>query len=937
MGQDFGFKIDENNASASLQESNNLYSSKNQISSEKMHYLWIDKSINEKPFELLFNEIFNEERQCLKFNTVAEGIEQLFTQKYKAVTVIISGSFFLEFYKKFDERIHNSKDDKDFPFPIVVVFCRQKENFIFNLKFNNNYDNNYLLNEQLIFNVFDDLVGYINGVTEENLEDLTFDEVKSYKELIIPCFYSYLIEDVTKTEIDYYNYHIINNYHDSDECKEIKIKALIRNLQRIKTDSKKIISEKWLKIYSMESDFFSKMNKIFRRKEESQFIYYPLIKICYEGIRKNFLECIYKNKLYRGSHISKKELEKLKKKLEKKKEFPKVIVYSRCFLSFSEKIDVAQQFLLNREGDNNTEKILYEIEEIKNENIDKNTLSNCSLKNISYNKEEEEVLFFPFSCFEVVDIKTLEYPSLTGYRILLKYLGRYGNIIKEEFRENFFEHIERTKYSDDLIKYKITKNNNFISSWEIERNYKNKYEGIIFSFAFKNKKEILISKDNSIFTLGINSLDGKKFSDINIADNTVKIVSLIKLDNDRILFSTSNNFIQIIIFDNGKNFQIEFQVYLNFPAYNLLYLKGEIKENNQSNFLESNNDIIDVDQIFFSNNNCIYSIYQKNNEKHLDELVSEDSKIISIKGLPNNYVIYLTKDNSYTFINFLDIRAGKKDENKIKIQKQFNNYKNLAIFQNYCIAGFDNSIELIDYNQKKLICSFYFENNLIDIINLENQNILIILNDDEKNNFIIRELKINYENGQFYPNIVSEGKIENKYNNIIKIIEINSSTILLITKNGTLLKLEKKNEFKEIFQEAYNKYNNNPMRKKNKLAIKKEQYFSFIGEKKNIPIRINQPKIDIYQINDGFDSNFSNNNYIYAYRRSNSCFSNQKQQNYFNDNIEKLSTFNNKNQYDKKSYNIDNYNKVKKKGYIPNNYNNINKKKNKIFYMNSIV
>ena len=145
MGQDFGFKIDENKASASLQESNNLYSSKNQISSEKMHYLWIDKSINEKPFELLFNEIFNEERQCLKFNTVAEGIEQLFTQKYKAVTVIISGSFFLEFYKKFDERIHNSKDDKDFPFPIVVVFCRQKENFIFNIKFINKYDNNYLL------------------------------------------------------------------------------------------------------------------------------------------------------------------------------------------------------------------------------------------------------------------------------------------------------------------------------------------------------------------------------------------------------------------------------------------------------------------------------------------------------------------------------------------------------------------------------------------------------------------------------------------------------------------------------------------------------------------------------------------------------------------------------------------------------------------------
>ena len=53
----------------------------------------------------------------------------------------------------------------------------------------------------------DELVKYINGDKED--EDLTFDEIKNLKELIIPCFYSYLIQDVTETEIDYYNNNIL--------------------------------------------------------------------------------------------------------------------------------------------------------------------------------------------------------------------------------------------------------------------------------------------------------------------------------------------------------------------------------------------------------------------------------------------------------------------------------------------------------------------------------------------------------------------------------------------------------------------------------------------------------------------------------------------------------------------------------------------------------
>ena len=159
----------------------------------------------------------------------------------------------------------------------------------------------------------------------------------------------------------------------------------------------------------METNFYPKLNQVLRKQEEKQFLYHPLIKICYEGIRNEFLSSVTDKILYRGGIISKIEFEKLKKKVEENKkmreennkQFPKVIVYSRCFLSFSEKYDVVDEFLKIRKGqkEDKFESVVFQIEKMDNkENIDLKTLSNCSLKSFSEHKEDE-VLFLPFSCF----------------------------------------------------------------------------------------------------------------------------------------------------------------------------------------------------------------------------------------------------------------------------------------------------------------------------------------------------------------------------------------------------------------------------------------------------------------------------------------------------------------------------------------------------------
>lgn len=60
-------------------------------------------------------------------------------------------------------------------------------------------------------------------------------------------------------------------------------------------------------------------------------------------------------------------------------------------------------------------------------------MSNAYIKEFSEYEHEEEVLFFPFSSFEVVKIKDKEEENGNKYvKIYLRYLGRYKSFIEEK-------------------------------------------------------------------------------------------------------------------------------------------------------------------------------------------------------------------------------------------------------------------------------------------------------------------------------------------------------------------------------------------------------------------------------------------------------------------------------------------------------------------------
>ena len=129
----------------------------------------------------------------------------------------------------------------------------------------------------------------------------------------------------------------------------------------------------------------------------------------YEGIKNGAFKSISNEELYRGTRISNKEIEKIKKSLELSKNtnnvdanesLPKIILYMKPFQSFTLIKEVALSFMNRESPKENEKKVIFVIP--KNErNFNEELLSNAYIKDYSAYKAEDEVLFFPFSCFGI--------------------------------------------------------------------------------------------------------------------------------------------------------------------------------------------------------------------------------------------------------------------------------------------------------------------------------------------------------------------------------------------------------------------------------------------------------------------------------------------------------------------------------------------------------
>jgi len=180
--------------------------------------------------------------------------------------------------------------------------------------------------------------------------------------------------------------------------------------------------------------------------------------------------------------LSNNEIKRIEKYINSKHQnLPGAIVFSKTFLSFTK-----DKNFLNSEGDNSElSNILFIL--INDDIMDHISSTHADIEHISLFPHEKEVLFFPFSSFEIRAIREKYIKGQKAYEIELLYLGKY---LKELLKDkNLFEtegNIPDSEFGEEIIKFGLIKS----------KSIQNKKSVKILIEKYENYKHIVINKNS---------------------------------------------------------------------------------------------------------------------------------------------------------------------------------------------------------------------------------------------------------------------------------------------------------------------------------------------------------------------------------------------------------------------------------------------------------
>ena len=586
-----------------------------QIPKTDLIIVWLDKSVdNEENLkyqgQMRINLSNKYNLHLYPVKTIEKSMSILKTIKFTKTIIIVSGKY----YERFIEQFYIIKNE----FLLkenIVVFCGSKKGLLFWCEINNIY-----IDENLVFDRFIDLNKYlIEQKITENDEQYSFEIIRNNNELILPLFYQDFFTEPSNESI-----YLFHNLLKESYKNNIAISKLLDQIDNVYDIN--ILCKFWMRIYSEDTSFYKEMNEALR-KRKNIFKYMTFVKMFYQSLKLNIFKPVIK-KLYRGSIISKKEFENFKKFQEEKLKIPslKMIIYSITFLSFSQKKNAAEQFILNEKEENI--KILFEV--IPNDIIETNKsnhkISNIDISEISTKKNELEVLFGPFSTFKFISIDNISntlYYTNNFYLVRLEYLGKYRKSILEEFEEDkILNFIPPTKYSLELTKFDFLQLN-FKLIWSIKKNLIKKLDNILYL-----ENNIIASIDKIVLVLNKNLEIIDKQEEIFFE----KIIGIKKLNDYTIVFYSHKN-IKIFEFkENKSNKKCEYKFIQNIRLEN---------ENISLIYILSGESILIISDISIKILNKINNSFTIQKSKN-----KQDFLIISLIEFPD-------KDNDYSNSNYI--------------------------------------------------------------------------------------------------------------------------------------------------------------------------------------------------------------------------------------------------------------------------------------------
>ena len=466
--------------------------------------------------------------------------------------------------------------------PKIIIFT--KKNKIRLSYQGTNFKNNTFYNFRGPIDTFPEIIEFLKEESKirrlKNLDDvqLTFECIDDPKKLVLPLFFKTLI-DSSNTNMDNYTSFLYDNY-----SKYETIKILLEPIKYISDIPMEILSKYYARLYTAESEFYSDLNRDLQLNKVDKYL--PYIKTLYEGVKLKSLPLANDNILYRGSKISNDEITRIQYYINSKIQgLPSSIVFSKSFLSFSKDIDTARGFLKAENKNKNLSKVLFILE--KEDKIEYNLSTHADIEKISFMPNEREVLFFPFSSFEIKDINEIKIGNEKGYQIKLLYLGKYLKGIEKDKNIIINENkIPDTEFKKQLIDVGLIEKEKVqqVNTKSLYNNYK-QYETTI------NK----IPKPNNILIIdhGINIIKNTNFitGEIDIKPGNINLYTRI--------INSFENFKREIGFEDREddwkfgnekeikenieikinNIIIPFSYYLKFPKEGKYIIQYSFKKN----------------------------------------------------------------------------------------------------------------------------------------------------------------------------------------------------------------------------------------------------------------------------------------------------------------------------------------------------------------------
>lgn len=418
-------------------------------SANDTYIIWIDKNVNRdknKEYQKTIESYNNIELKC--FEEVEKGIEYIKQIKFQKTIIITSGRLYPKFYYSLKSCEHEL-----YIIPKIIIFTGNTINFYSQIDKSLPIDDSFYNIGKVVDNIeevkkfIETSINNYNCEFEENEENriknenLIFRTISNENELILPIFYSKYLINTTEEQIYNFN-NEVSKMKDNDEI----IQFLFSQLVEAKKIPINILIKFWLRAYSTNGSFNEIINEKLLKKEYNDYL--PFIQKLYEEANK----CLYESKsekLYKGIIIEEGKLDTFLKDFKEKNfdnDTPKAIIYGETFFSFYTNEDIVNKLKKNKEK--NSKYRFYYFITLIIENANDCTFIKNHIhikKDISCYEIGDEILFFPFSCFEIKKIEKKN--NSKEYTIILNYLDKYTKLFDQD-ENNLFKDIPKNDYSE---------------------------------------------------------------------------------------------------------------------------------------------------------------------------------------------------------------------------------------------------------------------------------------------------------------------------------------------------------------------------------------------------------------------------------------------------------------------------------------------------------